>query len=237
MNLILVSADERQGNRVQVSGRRLQHIRQVHRATEGDQLRVGEINGLMGTGVITALSDEVAELQLDLDHPPPKPLPLSLLLALPRPKMLKRVLQCVTTLGIKHVVLLNSYRVEKSYWQSPWLSAEAIHQQLILGLEQARDTRLPTITLEKRFKPFVEDRLPLLAAGKRCLVAHPGSNQPAPHRLEQESLLAIGPEGGFIPYEVEKLQQAGFGGFHIGPRIQRVENAIPLIVGKLLDDF
>ncbi|RRJ83132.1 16S rRNA (uracil(1498)-N(3))-methyltransferase [Aestuariirhabdus litorea] len=237
MNLILVSAEELQGNRVQLSDRRLQHLREVHRAAEGELLRVGLIDGPMGSGTLTRLTPALAELELDLDQPPPPPLPLTLLLALPRPKMLKRILQGISALGIKRLILINSYRVEKSYWQSPWLRPEAIREQLILGLEQARDTRLPEVVLEKRFKPFVEDRLPALAAGKRCLLAHPGSHQGAPHRLQEESLLAIGPEGGFIPYEVEKLEQAGFSGVHIGPRIQRVENAIPLIVGKLYDNF
>ncbi|MCL6414977.1 16S rRNA (uracil(1498)-N(3))-methyltransferase [Aestuariirhabdus sp. Z084] len=237
MNLILLSAEELHQGRALLTGRRLDHIRSVHRAQVGDSLRVGQINGLMGEGVLIHLDNQVAELEVCLNQPPPKPLPLTLLLALPRPKMLKRVLQSVTALGIKNIILLNSYRVEKSYWQSPWLNDDSIQQQLLLGLEQARDTQLPEVVLEKRFKPFVEDRLPRLAEGKRCLVAHPGCAESAPHQIQESSLLAIGPEGGFIPYEVEKLEQTGFEGFHIGPRIQRVENAIPLIVGKLMDDL
>ena len=82
--------------------------------------------------------------------------------------MLKRVLQTVSAMGVARLVLVNSYRVEKSFWQTPFLQPAAIREQLLLGLEQARDTCLPEVSLEQRFKPFVEDRLPqLLAAAQR----------------------------------------------------------------------
>jgi 16S rRNA U1498 N3-methylase RsmE len=100
-------------------------------------------------------------------------LPLTLLLALPRPKMLKRILQTVATMGVERLVLMNSYRVEKSFWDSPFLQPQAIEDELTLGLEQGKDTVLPQVILEKRFKPFVEDRLPALSANSLRLVAHP----------------------------------------------------------------
>src|SRR5690606_28312505 len=106
------------------------------------------------------LDSDAAELQVEFQQPPPAKLPLTLLLALPRPKMLKRVLQTVASMGVPRLVLLNSYRVEKSFWQTPFLTPEAIREQLILGLEQSRDTVLPEVWIEKRFKPFVEDQLP-----------------------------------------------------------------------------
>lgn len=80
------------------------------------------------------------------------------------------------------VILLNSYRVE-SFWQTPFLEPEAIREQLILGLEQARDSVLPEVIIEKRFKPFVEDRLPHMAAGTLGLVGHPVTCLPARARL------------------------------------------------------
>ena len=49
----------------------------------------------------------------------------------------------------------------------------------------------------------------------------------------QPRIIAVGPEGGFIPYEIELLQQAGFNTLGLGPRIYRVETVIPLLLGKL----
>ena len=236
MNLLLLEQqhfiDERHA---ELDQRQLRHVLEIHQASEGDELRVGLLNGNVGKGVITHLSSEKMHLEVELDTPPPPALPLTVLLALPRPKMLKRSLQHLTALGVKKIVLMNSYRVEKSFWQSPWLSPEKVREQLILGLEQARDTVMPEVILEKRFKPFVEDRLPALVEGKLGLVAHPIGGESCPHQISRPAVLAIGPEGGFIEYEVDKLEQAGFQRIHLGPRILRVETAVTAIVSKLYD--
>ena len=157
----------------------------------------------------------------------------TLLLALPRPKMLRRVLQTVAAMGVPKLVLLNSYRVEKSFWQTPFLEPSAIREQLILGLEQARDTVLPEVVIEKRFKPFVEDRLPQLAAGTCGLVGHPGDFPPCPRAISEPVTLAIGPEGGWIPYEVDKLAAAGLQPVQLGDRILRVETAVTALLARL----
>jgi len=48
-----------------------------------------------------------------------------------------------------------------------------------------------------------------------------------------ETTLTIGPEGGFIPYEIEKLNAAGCKTVNIGERILRVETAVPVLLSKL----
>ncbi|WP_137973501.1 16S rRNA (uracil(1498)-N(3))-methyltransferase [Pseudomonas sp. F(2018)] len=234
MNLLLLEdADFVAADRAVLEGRRLKHLHEVHRAEAGDQLRVGRLGGAMGRGTLLALDEQHAELQVELDQPPPAKLPLTLLLALPRPKMLKRVLQTVAAMGVPRLVLLNSYRVEKSFWQTPFLEPEAIREQLILGLEQARDTVLPEVIIEKRFKPFVEDRLPQIAAGTLGLVGHPGDFPACPRAVSEAVTLAIGPEGGWIPYEVDKLQEAGLQPVQLGERILRVETAVTALLARL----
>ncbi|SEA79749.1 RNA methyltransferase, RsmE family [Desulfuromusa kysingii] len=234
MNLILLNNDDfTDPTRVRLSGRRLEHIVNIQRASIGDTLRVGEINGLSGTGKILSLSNEELEMEVQLDQSPPEPLPITLLLALPRPKMLKRVLQSVSSLGVKQIYLINSYRVDKSFWGSPLLQPEKLREQLILGLEQARDTLLPEVHLQPRFKPFVEDELPEIIGKSDAYIAHPGATMPCPKALDQEITLAIGPEGGFIPYEVEKLQTCGFVPITLGERILRVETAVPVLLSRL----
>lgn len=234
MNLLLLEdGDFIAADRVLLQGRRLKHLQEVHRATVGDSLRVGRLGGLMGQGQLLRLDSDAAELQISLEQSAPAKLPLTLLLALPRPKMLKRVLQTVASMGVPRLILLNSYRVEKSFWQTPFLQPEAIREQLILGLEQARDTVLPEVIIEKRFKPFVEDQLPQLAAGSLGLVGHPGPYPACPRTVEGQVTLAIGPEGGWIPYEVEKLASAGLQPVQLGERILRVETAVTALLARL----
>ncbi|AMO74079.1 16S rRNA (uracil(1498)-N(3))-methyltransferase [Pseudomonas citronellolis] len=234
MNLLLLDdADFVAADRVLLRDRRLTHLHEVHRAESGDSLRVGRLGGLMGEGRLLSLSRDEAQLQVSFTQAPPAKLPLTLLLALPRPKMLRRVLQTVAAMGVPRLVLLNSYRVEKSFWQTPFLEPAAIREQLVLGLEQARDTVLPEVTIEKRFKPFVEDRLPALAAGSLGLIGHPGPWPDCPRAVKQAVTLAIGPEGGWIPYEVEKLREAGLAPVQLGERILRVETAVTALLARL----
>ena len=234
MNLLLLDdADFVAADRVILRDRRLTHMQEVHRAESGDRLRVGRLGGQMGEGRLLRLDASEAELQVSFEQAPPAKLPLTLLLALPRPKMLRRVLQTVAAMGVPRLVLLNSYRVEKSFWQTPFLEPEAVREQLILGLEQARDTVLPEVIIEKRFKPFVEDRLPALAAGSLGLIGHPGPWPECPRALSEPVTLAIGPEGGWIPYEVDKLCEAGLNPVQLGERILRVETAVTALLARL----
>ena len=234
MNLLLFTDSDRFGeNRITIQDRRLQHLLQVHRAKVGDQVRVGELGGLMGSGDILQLGNECAVLAIALDQPPPAKLPLSLVLALPRPKMLRRILRSVAEFGAQELHLINSYRVEKSYWQTPVLQVKTIREYLLQGLEQSRDTMLPQVRCHPRFKPFVEDHLPAMTEDRRALLGHPGDYPPCPRGVHGETLVVIGPEGGFIPYEVEKLREAGCEAVSLGPRILRVENALTSLLGRL----
>ena len=234
MNLLLLEeADFVTADRVVLRDRRFIHMQDVHRVEVGDSLRVGRIDGLMGRAEVVRLEEHEAELSVTLDQPPPAKLPLTLILALPRPKMLRRVFQTLATMGVGKVVLVNSYRVEKSFWQTPFLEPAAIREQLILGLEQARDTVLPDVIIEKRFKPFVEDRLPSTTEGRLRLVGHPGDYPPCPRHLDEAVTLAIGPEGGWIPYEVDLLGKAGLQPVQLGERILRVETAVAVLLARL----
>ncbi|SDG74967.1 16S rRNA (uracil(1498)-N(3))-methyltransferase [Pseudomonas abietaniphila] len=234
MNLLLLEdADFIAADRVVLRDRRLKHMQEVHRSEVGDSLRVGRVGGLLGSAELLRLEPREAELSVAFDREPPAKLPLTLVLALPRPKMLRRVFQTIATMGVPKVILVNSYRVEKSFWQTPFLEPAAIREQLILGLEQARDSVLPEIVIEKRFKPFVEDRLPAITDGTLGLIGHPGDFPACPRSVEQPVTLAIGPEGGWIPYEVELLRASGLNPVQLGERILRVETAVTALLSRL----
>lgn len=235
MNLILLFDDDfiKDGNSVCLKDHRLRHVIDVHRASEGDDLTVGLLNGKMGVGHIKALSPEAMEMDVTLNVDPPPALPLTLIMALPRPKVLKRVLRTVSAMGVKRLFLINSWRVEKSYWQSPTLEEEKISEQLVLGLEQAKDTVMPEIMLRHFFKPFVEDELPGLIKDSMSLVAHPIADASCPRDVSQSVTLAIGPEGGFIPYEIKKLEACGFKTVNLGKRVLTVEMAVPALLSRL----
>jgi len=239
MNLVLLDAHELTGDRdvAVVRGPRARHIHAVHRAAVGDTLRVGLVDGLVGEGVVTAIAPDEVSLRVRLFEPPPGGAGVDLLLALPRPKMLRRLLAAIASMGIKRIVLVNSARVEKSYFDSPLLLPAAIDEALRLGLAQARDTVLPEVRFERRFRPFVEDQLeacwpdsaqrllahPVAAGGLADVWRSPGSHA---------TVIAIGPEGGWVPFEVDLLEARRFQRFSAGSRILRVDTVVPFLVGQ-----
>jgi RsmE family RNA methyltransferase len=234
MNLILLFPDDMvTGERARITGRRLRHVLNVHRAEVGDELVVGLLGGQIGTGRVLRVDGSLLEMEVSFDRDPPAGLPLTVVLALPRPKVLRRVLHSLSVMGVKRIVLVNAARVEKSYWQTPFLTNDAIERQLVLGLEQSRDTSLPEVQLKPRFKPFVEDELPGLMFGTLALVAHPGVQEACPRDIRGPATLAVGPEGGFIPYEIEKLVSLGFKPVTLGERVLNVETAIPALLSRL----
>ena len=212
--------------------RRLVHIQQHLKLQVGDSIKVGQKNGLKGTAVVAHIDDNILRLeQIVLDQAPPAKLPLTLIVALPRPKVLRRLVKDAVTLGVEQLILIHSYRVEKSYWQTPFL--QQLDSYVELGLEQAGDTVWPQIQCFKRFRPFVEDILPSLIEGGVAFVAHPYAAQAIPTAINQPAVLVVGPEGGFIPFEIDLLQQNGCQAASLGSRILRTETVIPYLLGRL----
>ena len=227
MNLVLLAAPDiiPHTSRALLRGRRHAHVLTVHRARPGDVLNVGLEDGQMGQGKVLRLTDTELEMEVVFNTAPPPKVPVILAVALMRPPVLKRVLQTATAMGVTEIHIFHARRVEKSFWNSTSLAPAEIREQLVLGLEQAKDTRLPSVIYHKKFKPFVEDVLPNLLLGRRGVVADP-SGQPFNKGAQGPAVLIIGPEGGFIPYELEKFLATGCVLAGLGPRILRVETAV-----------
>ncbi|MBW2419412.1 MAG: 16S rRNA (uracil(1498)-N(3))-methyltransferase [Deltaproteobacteria bacterium] len=240
MNLILLFPDDfvegaghEDGGIVRLTGRRCRHVQEIQRAEVGDELCVGRIGGRIGRGRVIRIDADLLEMEVRLEREPPAPLPVTLLLALPRPLVLKRVLLGATAMGVKKILLFHCNRVERSFWNSKVLREDALPVPLVLGLEQSVDTCMPEVLLRTRFKSLVEDELADLAAGTLRLVAHPEAARPCPREVEGRVTLVVGPEGGFVPYEIEQLEGCGFSPVALGERILRVESAVPVLLARL----
>jgi RsmE family RNA methyltransferase len=190
----------------------------------------------VGQAEVIEVAVNHVRLRCELESaPPPAPKDV-LLLAMPRPKVLARCLEHATSLGFAHIVLFRSRQTVKSHFESHVLYPEQIQRHLLAGLEQARRTFLPQVTVFHRFRPFVEDHLPTLATPHNRYLADPD----APATLQQCSpknepfTVVIGPEGGLIPHEVSCLAARGFQLFNAGPHPLRVEAALSFVSGQII---
>jgi len=235
MNLLLLAPDEVGDDATALlTGRRHEHARAVLRVQAGETLRVGVRGGRCGTGEVVSEGPEGLRLRLTLDSEPPPRSGVSLVLAMPRPKALRRVIPAVASLGVERVVLVNAARVEKSYFDSRILAPAVLDGLIDLGLEQARDTRPPVIEIRDRFRPFVEDELDTWAGASVRLSPHPSAQAPLPRvEANRSVVLAIGPDGGWVPFEIDLLERCGFVPVSLGPRVLRVEVAVSYIIGRV----
>ena len=233
MNIVLLEAEQTQSEFWKIDNpRQIQHLSQHVQLNAGDTLKVGIRNGERYlTEVISVSEQQIRIRPIQLEAIPAK-LPVHLILALPRPKVLPRIIMDAVTLGVERISLIHSYRVDKSYWQSPFL--QQLDDYVTLGLEQAGDTISPEIQMYKRFKPFVEDVLPtFISDQKPAYVAHPYAEQQMPHAIQHSCCLIVGPEGGFIPFEVDLFKKNGCQARRLGNRILRTETAVSHILGRL----
>jgi RsmE family RNA methyltransferase len=251
VNLILLDPSELDATGLaRVSDARAAHMRGVLNVAVGHEVRVGVIDGGRGIGTIAAIDGESIVMQCAIEAvSPPRP-PVDLLLAVPRPKVMRRLWAQISAMGVGRIILTNAERVERDYFDAHTLNEAEYRPLLIEGLQQARDTRVPEVSIHKRFKVLVEDDLDALCPNTVRLVAHPGTDtnadsmegrvfrsgrNPGPegpglHGVlavgeNSRVLLAIGPEGGWNDFELTLLGAHGFQAIGMGPRSLRSDTA------------
>lgn len=246
MNLLLIEPAElaRDGS-VRLTGARAAHVATVLKTAAGGTIRIGIVDGPRGVGTVEAVGTEDVRVRCAFEGEAPSRPAVDLLLALPRPKVMRRLWAQVAALGVGRVVLTNAARVERHYFDTHVLAPGEVRASLIEGLQQARDTRVPLVSIHKQFRVLVEDELERLCPQTTRLVADPGSDVSIATRVGADALgassralpndtrpdearrvlLAIGPEGGWNAFELELLAAQGFAAVGLGPRTLRSDTA------------
>ena len=262
MNLILIKPNDFiSENLVEISDFRFEHIKSVLNAQNGTSLKIGLSDGKIGTGKIVQIDDDCMQISTVFDKEPPLANPTTLFCALPRPKVFRRVLYNAVCLGVKEIHFFQAFKVEKSYWQSPFLSQNSTDEIVETALMQAVDTILPKIYFHKSFKIFVEDVFSENAKKFHCVVFHPTDVEAgrgcssSPKHLSPFSAqisnnsgekcfaaasipsirgFVIGPEGGFTDYEIEMFLKNNAQPASLGERILRVEQAVSAVLSPII---
>ncbi len=244
MNLVLLEEGELgTDGRLRLSGTRADHLLNVLKVAKGQSVRVGLLDGPRGTARVESIGANAVELTCVLeDKAPPRPR-VDLLLAVPRPKVLRRLWAQLAALGVSRVILTNAERVERPYFDTHVLTPGCYRPLLIEGLQQARDTRMPTVSIHRRFKVLVEDELEALSDAGLRLVADPSATS-TPREVirsrvdadgDARVLLAVGPEGGWNDFELRLLDAHGFRPIGMGPRTLRTDTACLALLSLVQD--
>jgi RsmE family RNA methyltransferase len=236
VNLILLEPTEvAPDGRAWLADARAAHIITVLRASAGREIRVGLVDGPFGAATVVR-TDETrpgVDLRCSFDRAVPDRPPVDLLLALPRPKVMRRLWAQLAALGVGRIMLCNAGRVERNYFDTHVLEPGHVRPLLIEGLQQARDTRLPVVTVHRQFRVLIEDQLDALAGDAIRLVTHPATSRSLHETVRQavstppreRLLIAVGPEGGWNDFELRLLEAHRFRAVGMGPRTLRADTA------------
>jgi RsmE family RNA methyltransferase len=222
VNLILFDANDIQADAtVEATGVQARHLVSVLKVMPGQQVRIGVIDGPMGVGTVTSIGDGRVTMDCTFDRETPERPQVDLLLAVPRPKVMRRLWAQLSALGVGQIILTNASKVERDYFDTHLLEPEGYRPLLLEGLQQARDTRVPVVSIHKQFRKLIESDLDALFPQGRRIVAHPDGQGSIADNLGSSTervLLAVGPEGGWNDFELSLLRTHGFTPVTIGPR-------------------
>ncbi len=234
VNLVLVEPAELRGDECVLADRRATHLREVLGVAPGSVVKMGVLGGAIGTGEVLADGPAGIAVRFTRTGAPPPQLAIDLVLAMPRPKVLARVIEACAAFAIRRIDLTNAWRVDKSYLKSPKLAPAALALDARLGAEQGATTHLPEIHVHDRLMALLDARFAEPGPGR--VIAHPNA-PPIEQALSAggaATVLAIGPEGGWIQRELDTFRERGFTLGSIGAPILRVESAVSAALGQLL---
>jgi RsmE family RNA methyltransferase len=241
MNLILLFPEDFVSKAVvRLTDYRATHIREIHRAPVGKNLRVGVVGGGIGEGKVTRIDGDLVEMEIKVPEGKAETPALTLVLALPRPQTLKKVLEGIGAAGVRELILINTERVQKSFFSSKLLKDDAWMRHLRLGMEQGSNTFLTEVVVKPSFQDFFKDAAESIPADAIRLMTHPTTETSLwdtpvakPHRKGQSIVCAVGPEGGWLETEVEPFKKCGFEVVSLGNTIHRVENAVMALLAQI----
>ena len=245
MNRILFETSEICDDIATFGGVRAEHVLNVLHGEVGQRLKTGVVDGPIGTSEIVeiqlgATREGGPVIRVRVCHEAASLEPwVDLELAPPRPRVMKRLLPQLATLGVGRIFLVGAKKVEKDFWGATLLKPENYRPLLIDGLMQGGTSILPTLETRRNFRKFLNEELDAIFPGTRRIVAHPYAKEASVAVPRRETtpdprlLLAIGPEGGWTDEEVALLEAKGFARYSLGRRILRTDTATIALLAKL----
>ena len=198
------------------------HLRQILRKRVGDCVELFDGLGNSATAIVRELARD--EVRLDVTESrtdPPQNFPLVIAVTPPKGERLKWMVEKLVELDVDRLELLLT---ERSVVDPRSEKLRTLEQTVIAACKQCRRNRLMTISAPLAWPQWLEQQaahnvpwyladpqgVELLSVVREC-----------PNRLT----IAIGPEGGFSPFEVAAAVENRGLRVRLGQRILRIETA------------
>lgn len=241
--IILTERDQIENNYFKLLDHRFLHIKNILKKQIGETIEAGVLNQYKGKAEIIDISDTsviICFCEKYLNES--SNISIDIICALPRPQTIKKILPLIATTGVKNLHLIKSNRVEKSFFHSPLVNENAkMEKYLLEGLSQGKRCSLPSVEVYKKFKSyfdtgFVELIKDLKPSEFELIILHPNQDENLYNVIKNKKvknlIVAIGPEGGWVPFEIEYFEKQGFKKVCLGSSILRVENALNSVIAQ-----
>ncbi|MCQ2982889.1 MAG: RsmE family RNA methyltransferase [Treponemataceae bacterium] len=246
MNIVLFTKEEiDSGKPLPPRDERAKHLLKVLHKSAGDTFDAGIINGMAGTGTITAVDDDGVHVSFEAQTDGKPLYPVVLIVGFPRPIQLKRLFRDAAGLGVSRICLCGTELGEKSYRDSTIVERGAALAALTDGTAQAKSTHVPELELYDS----VADCLAALKDSRqedsrqiRVLLDNIKPENTLYHYLQGQSVTpagctvyaAIGSERGWTDHERDQFRKEGYALCSMGQRVLRTETAVTVATTLIL---
>jgi 16S rRNA (uracil1498-N3)-methyltransferase len=224
-------ADAQVGDDVVLSGAEAHHAAVVRRVRVGEEVTVGDGRGAWLTGHCEAVSPKRVVVRVDARRVVPAPSPrIVLVQALAKGDRDELAVQSATELGVDEIVPWQSAR-SVSRWDAKAEKGRARWATIAReAAKQAHRAWLPEVSSLTTTAELLGR-----AAASRLLILEPTAAQglaglELDHADGRDIVLVVGPEGGFAPDELERLEKAGAALVRLGDTVLRTSTAGPAAI-------
>jgi len=135
------------------------HLLKVLKKKTGDSFDAGILGGMRGSGRIDSIRLDGSVLySLDLREEAPPRYPVRIAVGFPRPIQIRRILRDLSNMGLAEVDLIGTELGEKSYRNTKMLTDGGAEAALKEGAVQARDTRIPFLSVYNTLEDWLGER-------------------------------------------------------------------------------
>jgi 16S rRNA (uracil1498-N3)-methyltransferase len=217
-------ADEMTNERAALTGSHAAHLSRTLRARVGQEFEVvcGE---MVRRGVVASVSDERVEFELGEEVVASTSTPITLLLAVFKFDLMEWAIEKCTELDVTSILPVIARRTEKHLALAAEKRVERWRRIAREASEQARRAKPPEIgdpvKLSAALDVAADLRVVLTETEREAQLRDVLCERPGVQSLA----LAVGPEGGWTPDELQLFEQAGWIAASLGSTILRAETA------------
>ncbi len=241
MYQFFVAPKQIQGNRIIISGKDVNHIKNVLRMKTGEEINVktGTDGKEYRCGILEFTEEEViCELYFIKEEDVELPVKVYLFQGLPKSDKMEWIIQKAVELGVYEIIPLEARRAVVKLDEKKAKSKVTRWQGISeAAAKQSKRAVIPKVTLPMSFREalaYCRDMDVKLIPYE--LASHMEQTRKAISGIEKEQSVAIfiGPEGGFAEEEIREAKEAGMLPVTLGKRILRTETAGMCVLAFLL---